>query len=360
MLTIAILFLKGGCASTAVLPAEIFANAGVFWNLLNGVSPRPCFRVMTASLDGKSVRTDRTVRLQPERAFAELETPDLVFVPAGGLEMDVLCRDGYDIDAVIDPNREVVDWLRRWAVEGSQIAAVCSGVALVAEAGLLDGKRATAHWGLAERYRARFPAVDWQPQYLVTDAGDRYCGGGINSAADLALYLVEKFSDRETAARCAKALLIEMPRTWQNAFTHFSMRTPHEDERIHRAQEWLHRHYAEEISFEALAHDLCMSARNFVRRFKAATGETPTGYLHGLRIAMAKRLLENGRLSVQAVAEQVGYTDPIFFRTLFKRHAGIGPSEYRKRFGFSGGGILRAPKAAPRSRVKSADGLSAS
>ncbi len=333
MLKVAVLFLNGGCASTAVLPTEIFNNAGVFWNLLNGEPSTPFFHVRTASLDGKPVRTDRLIRLAPECAFAELETPDLVFVPAGGLELEVLCKEGYDIDAVIARNLDVVGWLQRWAKNGAQVAAVCSGVALAAEAGLLDGKRATAHWGLAEQYSRRFPRVHWQPQYLVTDAGHLYCGGGINSAADLSLYLVEKFCGRETATRCAKALLIEMPRTWQNAFTHFSMRPPHDDERIHRAQEWLQAHYAEEVSFEALASQLGMSPRNFIRRFKTATGETPTGYLHGLRIAMAKRLLENGSLTVQEVAEQTGYVDLIFFRSLFKRHSGIGPSDYRKRFG---------------------------
>ena len=333
MLTVAVLFLNGGCASTATLPTEIFCNAGVFWNLINGEPVSPRFQVTTASLDGAAVRTDRLICLKPERSFAELESPDLIFVPAGGLELDALARGGYDIDAVIARNREAVGWLRRWAKAGAQVAAVCSGVALVAEAGLLDGKRATAHWGLAERYCQRFPRVDWQPEYLVTDAGNLYCGGGINSAADLALYLVEKFCGRETATQCAKALLIEMPRTWQNAFTHFSMRPPHDDDQVLRAQEWLQRHYAEEVRFESLAAGLGMSTRNFIRRFKAATGETPLRYLHSLRIAMAKRLLENGRLTIQEVAEEVGYTDLIFFRSLFKRHTGISPNDYRKRFG---------------------------
>lgn len=147
------------------------------------------------------------------------------------------------------------------------------------------------------------------------------------------MYLVEKFCGREVATQCAKALLIEMPRTWQNAFTHFSMRPPHDDERILRAQEWLQRHYSEDVRLDALAAELGMSIRNFIRRFKAATGETPLSYLHSLRIAMAKRLLENGRSTIQEIAEEVGYTDLVFFRALFRRHAGTTPNDYRKRFG---------------------------
>lgn len=335
MINVAVLFLNGGCASTATLPLEIFCNAGVFWNLLHGEPASPHFSVTSASVDGKPARTDRRISLTPECAFADLKSPGLVFVPAGGLELEALVRGGYEIDAVIEQNAEVVSWLRKWADGGAQIAAVCSGVALVAGAGLLDGKRATAHWGLVDLYRQGFPRVDWRPEYLVTDAGDICCGGGINSAADVALYIVEKFCGRETASQCAKALLIEMPRTWQNAFTHFCMRSPHDDETIHRAQEWMQRHYADAVNLDSLASELGMSTRNFARRFKEATGESPLNYLHGLRVAMAKRLLENGRLSVQQIASEVGYTDLIFFRKLFKRHAGIGPTDYRKRFGNS-------------------------
>lgn len=333
MRRIAVLFLRGGYASTATLPAEIFLGAGVLWNLIDGRGPVPAFEVTTASLDGRPVRTDRHLALTPEASFAEIGTPDLVFVPAGGLELAELARDGYDIEAVIARNAPVIDWLRRWRAAGVQIAAACSGVALVAAAGLLDGRRATAHWGLAEIYRARFPAVDWRPEYVVTDADGLYCGGGLNAAADLALYLVEKFAGRETAARCARAMLIEMPRSWQTAFTHFCPRAPHHDSAILRAEEWLHRHHAAEVRLEALAAELGMSPRNFARRFRAATGETPLAYLHGLRIAMAKRLLENGRLTVQEVASEVGYTDLLFFRRLFRRHTGLSPSDYRKRFG---------------------------
>jgi len=333
MKTIAILFLRGGAASTAIQPMEIFASTGVLWNLLSGEKTTPHFKVTTASADGKAVRTDSHLSITPECSFEELEAPDLVFVPAGGLEFDVLARDGYDVDAVIARNPELLDWLPRWTEAGSQVAAVCSGVALLAASGLLDGKCATAHWGLAKKYHQRFPQIDWREEYLVTDAGDIYCGGGLNAAADLSLYLVEKFCGREIASQTAKSLLIEMPRTWQNAFTHFSLRSSHDDLPILRAQEWLQHHYAEDIRFDALAKDIGMSSRNFARRFKQATGESPLNYLHSLRIAIAKQLLEVGSVTVQEIAERTGYIDLIFFRNLFKRHTGVSPNEYRKRFG---------------------------
>lgn len=333
MLRVAVMLLNGGSASTAVLPTEVFRHAGVFWNLIGGHAPEPRFAVTTATLDGGPARTDALISVTPQHAVADLERPDLVFVPAGGLEYEVLIRDGYDIDAVIAANAGLVPWLRRWADDGAMVAGVCSGVALLAEAGLLDGRRATAHWGLAHLYRERFPTVDWRPEYLITDEGNVFCGGGINSAADLSLYLVEKFCGREVAAECAKALLIEMPRTWQVAFADFSLGALHEDSGVHRAQEWLHQHYAEDVRFDALARHVGMSPRTFARRFKAATGQTPLTYLHGLRITMAKRRLENGRQTIQEVMTAVGYEDPIFFRTLFRRYTGLSPNEYRLRFG---------------------------
>ena len=206
-------------------------------------------------------------------------------------------------------------------------------VALVAAAGILDGRRGTMHWALADIYARKFPNVDWQPDYLVTDSGGVTCGGGINSASDLSLYLVEKHCGREVAVKCAQALLIEMPRIWQIAFAHLDVGTRHDDAAIQRAQDWIHRNAALSFRFEDLAAEIGMSPRNFIRRFKNATGATPLGYLQKLRIATAKRLLETSESSIQQVSFQVGYEDLIFFRNLFKRHTGLSPGDYRRRFG---------------------------
>jgi transcriptional regulator GlxA family with amidase domain len=314
---------------------EIFRNTGVLWNLLNNSAPAPRFRVTTASVGGGPAVTDQLVSLTPSCALEQVERPDIVFVPAGGLPLDTLVRTGYVIDAVMGRNSSIIPWLQRWAAEGAKIAGVCSGVALLAEAGLLDGKRATTHWGLADVYRQRFPNVDWQPEYLITDAGNVFCGGGINSAADLSLYLVERFGSRDLALECARALLIEMPRTWQVAFADIALRKDHGDESVRRAQDWLHLHFRQAVSVDAIAARVGMSPRNFVRRFKDATGHTPLSYIHAIRVTLAKRLLEDGQQTVQEVGQAVGYEDVTFFRGLFKRYTGVCPTEYRTRFGTS-------------------------
>jgi len=333
MIDVTVLMLDGGFASTAVGPIDVFRCAGVLWNVLNGEAPSPCFRVTAASFDGSPVRADELLSLAPACALAEVRSTDLILVPAVGLDLETLMTTGYDIDLSVARNARVIPWLQQQAAQGAQIAGVCSGVALLAAAGLLDGKRATTHWALAERCRRRFPQVDWRPEYLVTDAAGVYCGGGVNAASDLSLYLVEKFCGREVATQCAKAMLIEMPRIWQVAFAHLDVKAQHADEAILRAQEWIHQNYDKDVRLEQLACRIGMSPRNFIRRFKAATGQAPLAYLQNLRIAAAKRLLENGRNTVQEIGSTVGYDDTIFFRSLFRRHTGVTPTEYRQRFG---------------------------
>lgn len=323
MLDATIVFLDQGHASTAVGPLEVFRDAGRLWNQLMGEAERPAFRVRSASIGGRSVRADGPYTIQPDEALEDVGATDLVFVPAAGLDLDV----------VLERNAPVVDWVRRSHAAGARVAGVCSGVSLLAQAGILDGRVATTHWGLVETYRQRFPRVDWRPDALVTEDGGVYCGGGVYAALDLAVYLVEKLCGRDVALQCARSLLIEMPRDCQAGFAVLPIGGRHGDEEIRRAEDFIRSHCREEIRFEALAKTLGMSPRNFMRRFKAATGIAPTDYVQRLRIRAARHLLEEGSASVQDVMVAVGYDDLAFFRTLFRRHTGLAPSDYKRRFG---------------------------
>ena len=155
----------------------------------------------------------------------------------------------------------------------------------------------------------------------------------MHAALDLSLYLVEKFCGHEVAVQSAKALLIETPRAWQAGFAIVPLKTEHSDDSISSAQEWLHQNFHKTFPLEAPARHVGMSLRNFVRRFKQATGDSPLMYLQKLRIAAAKRLLESDHRTVQEISEGVGYQDVAFFRNLFQRHTGVSPSAYRQRFG---------------------------
>ena len=323
MIDVTVLLLDGTFSSTAIGPMEVFRHAGELYNVLTGKQPAPRFRVTTASVGGRVVRCDGPIQIRPAAALTAVRKSELIFIPS----------TGPSVDDVVERNAPVVPWLRRWHKRGAAIASVCSGVGLVAAAGLLDGKRATTHWGLAEQFRQKYPKVKWMPELMVTEDCGFYCGGGVNASLDLALYLVERFCGHEVAMQSAKALLIETPRAWQAGFAIVPLKTDHSDEAISSAQEWLHQNFQQTFQLEAAARRVGMSLRNFIRRFKQATGDSPLIYLQKLRIAAAKRLLEGDHRTVQEISDSVGYQDAAFFRALFQRHAGVSPSSYRRSFG---------------------------
>jgi transcriptional regulator GlxA family with amidase domain len=323
MTEVTVLFLDQTFSSTAVGPMEVFRHAGTLFNLLTGKRQVPRFRVTTASVDGRAVRCDGGIRIRPDVALAAVRKTDLIFIPTTGLS----------VDDVVERNAPVVPWLLRWRKRGTAIASVCSGVGLVAATGLLDGKRATTHWALAERFREKYPKVRWMAELMVTEDRGFYCGGGVNASLDLSLYLVERFCGHDVAMQTAKALLIETPRAWQAGFAIVPLKTEHSDDTISDAQEWLHQNFHQTFPLEAPARRVGMSLRNFVRRFKQATGDSPLVYLQKLRVAAAKRLLESDHRTMQEISGAVGYQDVAFFRGLFQRHTGVSPSAYRRRFG---------------------------
>ena len=323
MIDVTVLLLDQTFSSTAVGPMEVFQHAGFLWNHLTGKPVQPRFQVKLASADGGLVQCDGPIRIEPMAAIHDIRRTDLIFIPTTGLSLD----------DVVERNAAVVPWLKRWHKRGAAIASVCSGVGLVAATGLLDGKRATTHWALADRFREKYPNVKWMPELMVTEDRGFYCGGGVHAALDLTLYLVEKFCGHDVAMESAKALLIETPRAWQAGFAVVPLKTEHNDEAISAAQDWLHENFHRPFPLEAPARRAGMSLRNCIRRFKQATGDSPLAYLQKLRIAAAKRLLESNHRTMQEISDAVGYQDVAFFRSLFQRHTGVSPSAYRERFG---------------------------
>ncbi|MDP3815973.1 GlxA family transcriptional regulator [Pseudomonas sp.] len=323
MKRVTILILSRGLYSTVTGPLEVFQFAGVWWNHLTGQKTHPQFQVVTASIDGKLVTGAGGLAIMPQFSIEQITTTDLILVSSGGAHLDSL----------IEHNSQAIAWLQQWHRQGATIAGICTGVCLLAEAGLLDGKEATTHWGMAEEFRARYPNVDLRPDRLVVDAGSVLCAGGVNAALDLSLYLVEKYCGREIATQCAKSLLIETSRTSQAGFAVLALNKRHSDKAIMEAQDWIERNYPQNFTMEELASSYSMSLRSFMRRFKAATGGTPLAYLHQVRVSAAKSALETGVDQVEAISNRVGYEDVAFFRALFRRYTGITPKAYRVKFG---------------------------
>ena len=322
VLNVTVVLLDGGFPSTAIGPIEVFHSAGLLWNSLRGETLRPRFRVRVASIDGAEVTSLCALGLMPDCAIHDIKRTDIIILPASGLDVqDRIARD-----------TSLLSWLRKWHARGAYIAGICSGVAFLAECGLLDGRRATTHWAVAETLRERYPKVLWRPEQFVTEDGQVFCSGGVYAAIDLSLYLVEKFCGHEIALQCAKSLLVSMPRGRQSGYAVLPLSRPHSDDQIRKTEEYLQEHFDRDVSIDLLADRAGMGPRNFIRRFKAATGHVPGAYIQTLRVSAAKELLENGATSIQAVCSKIGYEDISFFRSLFKRHTGMTPAEYRKRF----------------------------
>ena len=321
-LDVAVVLVNEGYASTAVGPIEVFSAAGTMWNEMRGDDPEPRFRVATASIDGTPVRSAYGLRVTPDCAISDLGPVDLIMVSASGPVPD----EWMARHAAIPP------WLAERYRGGTRIAGVCSGVAFLAEAGLLDGRTATTHWGVADGFRERYPDVDWQTDLLITEDTGLYCSGGVNAASDLILHLVERLCNRDVAIECSKALLLDMPRPRQSGYALLPLARPHGDAKVREAEQHLTRHFARDIRAEELADLAGMSRRNLVRRFNEATGQMPGIYQQMLRVAAARRMLEDGAPSIEQVGLSVGYEDVGFFRRIFKRHSGVTPSAYRDRF----------------------------
>jgi transcriptional regulator GlxA family with amidase domain len=322
VLDVTVVLLEAGYASTAIGPIEVFHSAGLLWNWLHGEAARPRFRVRTASIDGRSVTSLCSLGLTPECALDDIKKTDIIILPASG----------WDVKDRIAKTTTLLPWLRKWHARGATIAGVCTGVAFLAEAGLLDGRQATTHWGVADIMRQRYPKVRWATDQFVTEDGTLLCSGGVYASMDLSLYLVEKFCGREVALQCAKSLLLSMPRARQSGYSVVPLARPHTDDKIRQTEDHLQKSFDRDVSIDALAERIGMGPRNFIRRFKAATGRVPGAYIQMLRVAAAKELLEHGAVSIQAVSSKIGYEDVAFFRRLFKRHTGMTPAEYRGRF----------------------------
>jgi transcriptional regulator GlxA family with amidase domain len=319
---VTVVLLDGGYASTAIGPLEVFHSAGLLWNWLKGEPHEPRFRVRVASPGGRMVKSLCNLGIKPECALEDVRRTDIVVISASA----------WDLQEKIMRHTSIIAWLKKMHEQGAYLAAVCSGAAYVAETGLMDGREATTHWGVVDALRERYPNVRWRPEHFVTEDGRICCSGGVYASIDISLYLVEKFCGHDIALKCAKSLLVGLPRTSQSGYSIVPISRPHSDTRIRKAEEHLRTHFRDDVGIEALAKRAAMSPRTFIRRFKAATGRLPGEYSQMLRISAARDMLEKDTLPVQEVSERVGYTDLGFFRELFRRHTGMTPAEYRSRF----------------------------
>jgi transcriptional regulator GlxA family with amidase domain len=252
----------------------------------------------------------------------EIKRTDLLIIPSVS----------HEYNRVLKENTALIDWIREQYKCGAQIASICTGVFLLAATGLLNGKTCSTHWNAAAAFKQMFPNVTLCVDKLVTVEQGIYTNGGAYSFLNMVLFLVEKYSDRQTAIFCSKVFQIDMDRASQSPFSIFQVQKNHGDELIGKAQTYIEENLSEKISFENLASKLAISRRNFDRRFIKAVGNTPVEYLQRVKIEVAKSTLEKGRKSIFEVMNEVGYADDKAFREVFKNITGLSPLDYKAKY----------------------------
>lgn len=265
--------------------------------------------------------------VQVQRAIDDIAATDIVIVPSLWLGPGGWSKGRYP---------GLVAWAQRMHGQGALLCSACSGVFMLAETGLFDGRDATVHFWYAREFTAAYPAVRVHPEQVLVVNGQReelITSGASNTWHDLALYLIARCAGATQALNVARMFALQWHQDGLAPYITFQGNLDHGDAEIAAAQRWLATHFSVARPVEAMIARSRLAERTFKRRFGAATGLSPIEYVQRLRVEDAKRRLERTDDPVDEIGWRVGYEDAAFFRRLFKRTTGMTPGAYRKRFG---------------------------
>jgi transcriptional regulator GlxA family with amidase domain len=319
--TIAVLAYPG-CMGT-----EIFALADVLLianHVAQAVAPgkQPPFAVHVVSVAGGPVALAGgiVVATRPLRG-----QPSLLVVP--GLEVSQFGQ----WDAKLAPLSKELALIRRHAARGTALASICIGTFLLAEVGVLDGRKATTAWPFAAEFAERYPAVTLDASGVLREDGNITTTGAVSSVFDLAVHLVARHTSARIARATAKFALVGATRATQLPYVDASLVPVAQQPFAVQVNRLLLAGLAQVYDLNALATALHVSARTLLRRYAAETGLSPLAWLQRARVEKAKQLLEKSRLSVAQIVEAVGYQDVATFSRLFVRQVRETPAQYRRR-----------------------------
>jgi transcriptional regulator GlxA family with amidase domain len=235
------------------------------------------------------------------------------------------------------PEAAALQWLQKTVMNVRRVGSICTGSFLLAEAGLLDGRRATTHWAFAPELAKRFPKVNVDPAPIWVQDGNYYTSAGVTAGIDLSLALLEEDHGAALALEVARVLVVFLRRPGSQAQFSVSLKTQSaESNPLHELRVWMAEHLAADLSVPALAKRVGMSPRNFQRVFKSEVGKSPAHYVEELRIETARRLLERTMHSMDEIADRCGFTCSDVLARSFTRVLQLTPGEYRHRFRSSG------------------------
>jgi len=319
MKTVSILAAESAVMEAIADPRYLFTAANQF---LLASGKEPLFEVQLVGENREVNLLNGVFSVRADKLFHEVEKTDLIIIPA---------LFG-DMKTAVEQNKNVIPWIINQYNNGAEVASLCVGAFLLASTGLLNNKKCSTHWAYYNEFRETFPEVEIMDGSIITEENRIYSSGGANSYWNLLLYLLEKYTDRDTAILAAKYFAIDIDRESQSSFAIFNGQKNHNDEEIKRSQEFIENNFCEKFTVDQLAEKVSISRRSFERRFKQATNNTVVEYIQRVKIEAAKRNFESTRKNISEVMFDVGYTDTKAFRTVFKKITGLTPIEYRNKY----------------------------
>jgi transcriptional regulator GlxA family with amidase domain len=277
---------------------------------------------LVVSPDGKPFATGSGLRIAPDGGLGDVAAPIDTLVVAGGPGVAAAGRDPSLVAAVAAA-----------AARSRRVASVCTGAFLLAEAGLLDGRRAATHWSAVDRLAERHPDVEVDPDSIFVRDGDVWTSAGVTAGIDLALALVEDDHGRATALEIARWLVVFAKRPGGQAQFSAPLAAQIAERAPIRATQELARARPEaDLTVEALAGHAHMSVRGFARAFRREVGVTPAAYVEAVRVERAVAMLQTTSAGAEQIAAACGFGTSETFRRAFRRRLGVTPGEYRDRF----------------------------
>jgi transcriptional regulator GlxA family with amidase domain len=274
------------------------------------------------------------------------QSSKIVYTSAG---LPIVCEGGiktidYEVDTVLVsgiPNaptnmvsKDILNWLREQSKTIRRMGSICAGAFILAEAGILNGKRATTHWRVCDKLARCYPKVKVESDPIFVKDGNVYTSAGISTGMDLSLAMVEEDFGRDIALAVARQLVLYLKRPGnQSQFSAMLTLQNVDHQPIRDIQDWILEHLDEDLNVETLAEKASMSPRNFARVFLRESGITPAKYIEKLRLETARRRLEETKLTLDEISNECGVGSADALRRLFLRHMKTTPSDYRRSFG---------------------------
>jgi transcriptional regulator GlxA family with amidase domain len=307
MHTVAVVATEGLIPLDFAVPCQIF---GADYSELHD----PWYRLVVVAAEGRRVRMDSGLVVEATHGLRALSTAETIVVP-GSL-------------TVGRPPPELLRALTRAHRRGARIASICVGAFVLAEAGLLDGRRAATHWRWASQLQASYPEIDVDASVLYIDEGDILTSAGVVAGVDLCLHIVERDLGTSVAAAVARRLVMPLHRAGGQAQYIEQPIEPAASDIV----TWAGKHVTDGITVDDLARHAAVSARTLTRKFRASTGLPPGGWLQRERLRRAQLLLESTDHPIERVARDAGYDSSITMRAQFAVHLQTSPRAYRNAF----------------------------